>query len=263
MYSRRRRINKKTRKIKGGMYNASKGSRFIYIERPRTGKTGTVKTNINDDHILVEFNHPKTVEIIKKEHVNSMGEPCNKACATCACLPHKTSGANMQRNQPPIENSLPKHPNNNVKSHFVWQGDFAIEPVKFPLYTHALVTCSALMMDIHSDRGIMHFLTHISGGEPPEKIEKMVRSIRSHCGRKQPSSCINNIKIWAGAGPEKERGMYLENPNEVSMPVIINILTSLDLIDIKPQGSEEKIYYKDTDVEIPLVKMCFKHYVGK
>jgi len=233
--------------MKGGEYNASKGSRFMYLKpnNTRSGRTGRVITNINDEHILGEFNHPKTIEIIRKEYLNSMGEPCEKRCATCECIPYKT----LRKNMP--YNSI-----SNKANHSVEQGEFAIKPVK--LYTTALTTCSALMMDIKSDTGIMHFLAHIDGGESSNKINKMISSISERCNSKKPEECISNIKIWGGAGSDKEYGQYLNDPNDFSMPVVIEVLKGLDLIDV----IDKKIYYKGTKMEIPVVKTCFRHYVG-
>jgi len=281
------------RRMKGGAYNSTK-PRFLYIKtrNHKSGKTGRVIKNINDEHILAEFNYPKTVEIIEKRYLNSLGEPCEKSCATCGCIPYGTSEKDM------LCDSIPGHPerpssiveyhynsNNNYYSnrrkkekynsnkkqydtmmkryidyasdHSVKQGTYKIEPIDYPLYTSWLATCSALMLDIINDRQNMHFLTHIDGGESELQIAEMISAIMSHCDSRE---CIRNIRIWAGAGSNKERGMVLNNPNVISMPVIIRVLQGLDLIDIR---DEDKIYYRGTDEEIPVVKTCFRHFVGK
>jgi hypothetical protein len=259
----------------------------------KMGKTGAVVDNINSEHVMMKLNYPNQIVKVKKANADPQGRPCKKRCATCQCIPHETSDENMPHNsipgQPPrpvtpiYENSnenddyfnarkkrtkrnlMKQKHKNNIKIHYnyqtnheVTQGKYKIKPANYPLYTMALVTCSALMMDIDSTKGTVHFLTHIDGGESTKQINEMISSIASHCASK-PSDSISNIRVWAGAGSEKESGMYLDDPNQVSMPVVIKVLEGLDLIEIR----EGIIYYKGTDKEIPVSKTCFRHYVGK
>lgn len=260
----------------------------------KMGKTGAVVDNVNSQHVMMKLNYPDKIVKVKKIDADPQGRPCKKRCATCACIPHETSEKNMPHNsipgQPPrpatpiYENSnenddyfnakdkrtrrnlIKKKHKNNIKIHYnyqtnhaVNQGKYKIKPAKYPLYTTALVTCSALMMDIDSAKDTMHFLTHIDGGESTKQINEMISSIASHCASDSPRDCISNIRVWAGAGSEKEKGMYLDDPNEISMPVVIKVLEGLDLIEIR----EGIMYYKGSDKEIPVSKTCFRHYVGK
>ena len=279
------------------------GKRFLDI---RSGKTGMLVDNLNDDYVMLKLDYPNRIVKVKKSGLDPQGKPCQKRCATCKCIPREISKKNIKFNlipgQPPMPNALPNNSSNNDNSHYnkrrklekreatkkqranlvkkhleyeklhsVKQRAYNIKPINHPLYTGSLATCSALMMDIKNNKGKgdMHFLTHIDGGESPEEIDAMVTAIAKQCKSYYPSKnltdysgCIDNIQIWAGAGSEKEEGFYLNNPNELSMPVVIAVLTGLDLVDVKLEG-EEKIYYKGTKKEIPVMKTCFTHYVGK
>ena len=270
--------------MKGGAYNASK-PRFMYLgpKRNKSGRTGRVIKNMGN-YIIGQFNYPKITRKLRKNYLNSMGEPCKKACATCGCIPSETADEDMPRNSTPTPNAPPTSPeelNSNEDDYFNTQRKLEekrkyvkkkneyreyrsrrlVAPGSYYItqknvHTASLVTCSALAMDIHNE-GVEHFLTHISGGESPSEIEEMISDIKSRCSSAS-SDCIHNIKIWAGAGSEMEAGQELNDPNYVSMPVVMKVLEGLDLVDVR----DGKIYYKGTETEIPVIKTCFRHYVG-
>lgn len=244
----------------------------------KSGKTGAVVNNVNDEHVMMKLNYPGHIVKVKKSESEPVGRPCKKKCATCGCIPHETSGKDMPFNsipgQPPsLITPVPENSNADDKyfntarnlmkqkyleNHSVNQRNYKIKPIHYPLYTTALTTCSALMMDIHNESGNLHFLTHIDGSETPKQINEMISSISKECTSKISSDCIHNIKVWGGAGSEKEEGLYLNDPNKISMMVIIKVLEGLDLVDVK----DGVLYYKGTDREIPVVKTCFRHYIG-
>ena len=61
--------------MKGGAYNATK-PRFMYLgpNRNKSGRTGRVIKNMGD-YIIGQFNYPKITRKLRKNYLNSMGEP--------------------------------------------------------------------------------------------------------------------------------------------------------------------------------------------
>jgi hypothetical protein len=206
-----------------------------------------VKHNI-DDH----------EEIEDKSNLEQLGEICEKECETCGCKPYKTSNKNMPFEPMPGTNGLAGL--NKIKyenAHNVGMNKWKIAKRTFPLYTSALVTCSALMMDIAPDK---HFLTHISGNEDSDIIRRIIWDIQGECKGMNPLECITNIQIWSGAGSSKDYGFYSNDPSQSSIPVILKILTALDLVEVRDGAG---IFSKRDGSKIPIHTTCFSHYVGK